>query len=282
MFDVWQNVLAEIEQNVSRAAFATWFTDVTLLSIDGGVVIIEAPNVFKAEQLSKRYDENIKTALKNNQVEFSEVEYRIKSSSKVRPRGREITMKEVSSGLGATVSRGRTAAMLQNFSNGLSSDYSLSNFVIGSSNEVAVSVAQTIIKNPGKNRFNPFFLYGGPGLGKTHLVQAIGNEIVRRNPKLKVLYTTTNNFYAEFIKSLRQKKGDSFAKKYRGLDVLIIDDFQAIMKKEASQDEFFNTFNDLYQRKKQVIVTSDRLPEEIKTIDARLASRLAWTGPIDL
>ena len=157
----------------------------------------------------------------------------------------------------------------------------LDNFVIGSNNDLAVSVARNIIDDPG-GKYNPFFLYGGPGLGKTHLVQAIGNELLARKTGLRVLYTPVSSFYADFIKALQNKKTDEFRQRFRLLDVLIIDDFQMIMNKDASQVEFFDIFNDLYQLNKQIIVTSDRLPSEIKSVDERLASRLTWAGAYDL
>ena len=125
-------------------------------------------------------------------------------------------------------------------------------------------------------------MYGGPGLGKTHLVEAIGNELLKRNPKLKILYTPINHFYSDFINAVRKGDMENFHKKFQKLDVLIIDDFQFIVGKEKSQEEFFNIFNDMHQANKQVIITSDRLPNQIKTVDERLASRLTMTGAFDL
>ena len=142
-------------------------------------------------------------------------------------------------------------------------------------------MARLIVENPG-GKYNPFFLYGGPGLGKTHLVQAIGNAILEKNPKLKVLYIPTNHFYAEFVNAVRASKGSEFVKKYQSLDVLIIDDFQQIIGKERSQEEFFNIFNDLHQANKQIIVTCDRMPDQLKTLDLRLSSRLTMGGAYDI
>ena len=153
--------------------------------------------------------------------------------------------------------------------------------MIGSNNDLAVSVARSIVDKPGSS-YNPFFLYGGPGLGKTHLVQAIGNELLAKDPKLKVLYAPMSSFYSEFINAVRSNKGDEFHQKFKKLDVLIIDDFQMIMNKDRSQAEFFDIFNDLYGINKQIIVTSDRLPNQIKSVDERLASRLTWAGAYDL
>ena len=290
MFDVWQNVLAELEQAISREAYVTWFTGVTLISVEDGVATVGVPNSLKAQMIQKRYGEQIKKALKNNDVDFSEVKFTVKPSAKVRPRSMEVLR-----GYNPVEQprKKHTPAKDAVVDNGLSSEYSMENFVVAPSNEWAVGVARSIIGNPG-GIVNPFFLYGGPGLGKTHLVQAIGNELVRKNPKLKILYTTTSDFYSDFIQMMMEQKANSgapsrnaarsaaFAKKYRELDVFIIDDIQTILNKDATQVAFFDIFNDLHQHKKQIIVTCDRLPEQLKSLDPRLTSRLAWGGPVDL
>ena len=142
----------------------------------------------------------------------------------------------------------------------------MSNFIIGTNNDVAVYTAKIVVDDPGGKR-NPFFLYGKTGVGKTHLIQAIGNELLRKNPNLKILYTPINHFYSDFTAAIRNKNPDSWKAKYENLDVLIVDDFQQITGKDKSQVEFFNLFNDMYLSKRQVIVASDRLPEEIRDVD---------------
>ncbi len=282
MYDVWKNVLAEIEQKVSKANFSTWFSDLSLLSIENGVVTIGVKNSFLIKQLNTRYLEIIKSALINNGVEVKDIVFELSAKKKSAIRSREITHEDVSAK--EHIKEVRTKIKEQSFSNyenGLNLKYTLSNFVIGSNNDLAVSAAKSIIDAPG-TRYNPFFLYGGPGLGKTHLVQAIGNELLRRNPKLKILYTPISHFYSDFVESIQAGKGKEFYRKFQKLDVLIIDDIQLIMGKEKSQEEFFNIFNDLYQLNKQIIITSDRLPSQIKTLDERLASRLTWAGAFDL
>lgn len=282
MYDVWKNVLAEIEQKVSKANFSTWFSDLSLLSIENGVVTIGVKNSFLIKQLNTRYLEIIKSALINNGVEVKDIIFELSAKKKSAIRSREITHEDVSAK--EHIKEVRTKIKEQSFSNyenGLNLKYTLNNFVIGSNNDLAVSAAKSIIDAPG-TRYNPFFLYGGPGLGKTHLVQAIGNELLRRNPKLKILYTPISHFYSDFVESIQAGKGKEFYRKFQKLDVLIIDDIQLIMGKEKSQEEFFNIFNDLYQLNKQIIITSDRLPSQIKTLDERLASRLTWAGAFDL
>ena len=279
MFDVWKNVLAEVEQTIPREQFSTWFTGTELMGVEGGVVTVGVPNVFKIKQLQVKYTEVLRRALEHNQVPVTEIKYVVQSGVKPRVRSREITgvtRPVMSVGQAATARAGRRES-----ATGLNDRYTLDNFVIGSNNDLAVSVARNIIESPGV-KYNPFFLYGGPGLGKTHLVQAIGNAILARNPQMRVLYTPISNFYADFIKHIQNRKGDDFRQKFRKLDVLIVDDFQMIMNKDASQVEFFDIFNDLYQLNKQIIVTSDRLPSQIKSVDERLASRLTWAGAFDL
>ena len=282
MFDVWKNVLAEIEQNVSKANFSTWFADISLISAENGLVKIGVKNSFYTKQLRARYFDIIKNALVNNGIEVTQIDFEVQSANKPKIHPREITPEEGAIKSHIKEIRAKQADnSFSNYENGLNAKYTFDKFVIGSNNDLAVSAAHSIVDAPGVH-CNPFFLYGGPGLGKTHLVQAIGNELLRRNPKLKILYTPISHFYSDFVDSIQAGKGKEFHQKFQKLDVLIIDDFQFIVGKEKSQEEFFNIFNDLYQSNKQIIVTSDRLPSQIKTMDERLASRLTWAGAFDL
>lgn len=287
MLDVWRNVLAEVEQTIPRDQFATWFPGTELIEYTDDKVVIGVPNVFKIKQLRVKYSDTLKTAFKHNNIIAKEISYVVQSSSRPKVRAREVPI-SVASEHTPRVSRVESLGARAGFNNingtfqtGLNPRYTLANFVIGSNNDLAVSVARNIIDNPGTG-YNPFFLYGGPGLGKTHLVQAIGNELLAKNPKLKILYTPISSFYSDFINSIKNKRGDEFHQKFKKLDVLIVDDFQMIMNKDASQVEFFDIFNELYGLNKQIIVTSDRLPNQIKKVDERLASRLTWAGAYDL
>ncbi|MBR3248577.1 chromosomal replication initiator protein DnaA [Candidatus Saccharibacteria bacterium] len=279
MYDVWKNALAEIEQQISPANFSTWFQDTSLLSTKDGHVKISVKNTFYVKQLRNRYYDLISTALKNNRVEVKDLTFEVKTPTKSRVRPREITKSTPT--VKERIKSIRNTKTRQNHETGLNQKYTLDNFVVGSNNDLAASAARSIIDSPG-DRYNPFFLYGGPGLGKTHLVQAIGNELLKKNPDYKILYTPISDFYSDFIDSVRNGKGKDFNQKFRALDCLIIDDFQFIVGKEKSQEEFFNIFNALYQLNKQIIVTSDRLPSQIKSVDERLASRLAMAGAFDL
>ena len=285
MHDAWKNVLAKIEREISASAYMTWFDKVDLVGVIDGVVQIGTPNVFKLKHIERRYGDKIRKALEENGIEVKEIEYVLKSDAPKVRKGREVTADEVAA-IEKKNERGATEISVRGLSarthqTGLSDRYRMDNFVVGSNNDLAVSVAKAVIEQPG-GRYNPFFLYGGPGLGKTHLVQAIGNAVIKNNPKLKVLYTPINHFYTEFIGAVQKGGMDGFRKKYREIDLLIIDDFQFIVNKEKSQEEFFNIFNDMHQANKQIIVTSDRLPSQIKTVDERLASRLTMGGAFDL
>ena len=282
MYDVWKNALAEIEQQISAANFSTWFQGTSILSSSNGNIIIGVKNTFYVKQLRNRYLDLITTALQNNNVTVNTIDFQVqtKVKSKVRPREITSTPTPISKQL-STAKKRTTSTNSKTHETGLNPKYTIDSFVICSNNDVAVAAARSIIESPG-TRCNPFFLYGGPGLGKTHLVQAIGNELLKRNPDYKIFYTPISHFYSDFIDAVRAGKGKEFNLKFRKLDCLIIDDFQLIVGKEKSQEEFFNIFNDLYQLNKQIIVTSDRLPSQIKTVDERLATRLTWSGAFDL
>lgn len=279
MYDVWKNVLAEIEQQISTANFSTWFQDTSLISTNNGDIKIGVKNSFYVKQLRNRYLDIIKTALQNNNITINTIDFEVQSNIKSKVRSREVIATDDT--IKTHIRKVKTELKDQTLNTGLNNKYTLDNFVVGSNNDLAVSAARSIIDSPG-DRYNPFFLYGGPGLGKTHLVQAIGNELLKKNPNLKIFYTPISHFYSDFIDSVKLGKGKEFNLKFRKLDVLIIDDFQFIVGKEKSQEEFFNIFNDLYQLNKQIIVTSDRLPSQIKSVDERLASRLTWAGAFDL
>lgn len=279
MYDVWKNALAEIEQQISAANFSTWFQDTSLIDADPeGNIRIGVKNSFYVKQLRNRYLDIITTALQNNNLTVKNIDFEVQTKIKSKIRSRETTheVTPIKSHI-----RSINPTSNNTLFNGLNQKYTLDSFVVGSNNDLAVGAARSIIDSPG-TRYNPFFLYGGPGLGKTHLAQAIGNELLKKDPNFKILYTPISHFYSDFVESIRKGKGKEFNQKFQKLDCLIIDDFQFIVGKEKSQEEFFNIFNDLYQLNKQIIVTSDRLPSQIKSVDERLASRLTMGGAFDI
>ena len=275
----WQTVLDEIKNNVSEMAYEAYFVRFKFVSNENGILTTSVPNVFIKTQIEGKFHSAVIDAIQSAKINFNELKVIIdgkEHKTTVKRAVEVINNKPISSALKPTGDSKRFSTE----NNGLNPKFRLSNYVVGSNNDLAVSAAHAVIENPGL-RYNPYFIYGGPGLGKTHLIQAIGNEILERNPEMHVLYVTIEQFYHEFVEAMR-KKIDGFAEKYRKVDVLIVDDFQFIVNKEKSQEEFFHTFNELQQHDKQIIIGSDRLPAQIATIDERLASRLMMGVPIDI
>ena len=209
MYNVWKNALAEIEQKISAANFSTWFSETSLVSAEGGKVVIGVKNSFYVKQLKAKFLDVIKVALESNGIEATEIDFTVLSDTKPKIKPREVTGGEDL--VRQRVKEIKTEQKKSNFAqyeNGLNEKYTLDSFVVGSNNDLAVGAAKSIIDAPG-TRYNPFFLYGGPGLGKTHLVQAIGNELLKRNPKLKILYTPINHFYSDFVNCMVLLKNTS-------------------------------------------------------------------------
>lgn len=276
----WQSVMDEIKNHISDMAFATYFQKIKFTEADE-IIKIKVPNVFVKTQLEGKYHTAIVAALKEVGKKYKAIE--------ISESEREKTQKPAYPGNLLQSIQKKTQSKILSYGNkkrfatgesGLNPIYTFENYIVGSNNDLAVSAAHAIVDMPG-TRYNPYFIYGGSGLGKTHLIQAIGNEMVKRYPDMKVLYVTIEQFYHDFVEAMR-KKIDGFTQKYRKVDVLIVDDFQFIVGKEKSQDEFFHTFNELHQHNKQIIVSSDRLPNQIATVDERLSSRLMMGVPIDI
>ena len=275
---LWQSVLGEIELSVSHANFKTWFRDTELLSYDNGTATIGVVNVFAKSQLEKRFDTQIREILKKNNPNIKDVNYKVKNTKK------KITSRETTASLrdraNELVSRAPVDAKTPTANTTLNPRYTFDNFVVGSCNDLAYTACQAAATNPGA-KYNPLFIYGGVGLGKTHLIQAVGNAIIKRDPKMKVAYVSSETFMKEFLDSIRFKIA-GFSDKYRNVDVLIVDDMQFIAGKEKTQEEFFHTFNALHQANKQIIISSDKPPRSIPTLTERLRSRFEWGMAIDI
>ena len=275
---LWQAVLGEMELTVSKAAYATWFKNTELLdSGEDGVVVISVPNIFAKQQFEVKFNKQITDSLKKNGVNVKRIDYSIGSPKKVeRP-----TAASVAAPVVAAAQRTYQAKQAgSTVTSGLNPRYTFTNFIVGSNNDLAYSASQAVAANPG-SRYNPLYLYGGVGLGKTHLMQAIGNEIIIKNPQSRILYVSSETFVNEFLDHIRFKK-KGFSDKYRNVDVLIVDDMQFIAGKEKTQDEFFHTFNHLHQNNKQIIISSDKPPKSIPTLTERLRSRFEMGMTIDV
>jgi chromosomal replication initiator protein len=282
---LWQAVLGEIELSVSRGNFVTWFKNTELIRSKDDVVVVGVPNIFVKNQLERKFNELVVEVLEKNGVKPQKVEYRIHTGIALSDRLNE-PLQAAGDGLQLTPSELRPRPSISNvthsYRQGLNSRYTFDNFVVGAGNELAYAACQAIASSPG-TKYNPLFLYGGVGIGKTHLIQAAGNAVLAAKPGARIIYASTEQFVQEFVDALRFKKNASdFAGFYRAADVLIVDDIQFLAGKEKIQEEFFHTFNALYQANKQIIMSSDKPPKDIPTLEERLRSRFAWGMTIDM
>ncbi len=268
--ELWQSALGEVELNISKTNFITWFRNTAILKAKEGTVTVAVPNAFSKEWLENKYNKLILRALRNISPETKEIEFIISALPSPETIARIATApkrKDIETG-------SQSFPELEvNKDTNLNPRYTFDNFIVGSFNELAQAAAQAVVKNLGK-LYNPLFIYGGVGLGKTHLIQAIGNEAARESKGTKkICYISSDKFTGELVNALYNGQVESFKNKYRQIDVLIIDDIQFLAGKEKTQEEFFHTFNTLYQNNKQVIISSDRPPRAISTLEDRLKSR---------
>ena len=277
---LWQAVLGEIELSVSRASYVTWFKNTQLLRQKDNVLVVGVPNVFIKQQLERKYNQLIVDTLIKNGVSPDRVDYKIYSGNALNKKVEDEPVILRSDELPAARSS-QSGSLSHTYRQGLNEKYTFENFIVGAGNELAYAACQAIVQNPG-TKYNPLFVYGGVGIGKTHLVQAVGNAILANNPDARIVYASTEQFVQEFVDALRFKKTTDFAKHYRSADVLIVDDMQFIAGKEKMQEEFFHTFNALHQANKQIIISSDKPPKDIPTLEERLRSRFAWGMTIDM
>jgi len=276
---LWQATLAELELSLSKANFTTWFQNTFILSYEGCQVIVGVPNAFTKTWLENKYHAQIMKALQNiTEQKVKEVTYKVFANQKkiakiikqeVEPEPRPMK----------PVSVGKKKAQLAEAA--LNTRYTFELFVVGKKNELAHAACLAVAEKPG-TVYNPLFIYGGVGLGKTHLMQAIGHRILEKQPDKKILYVPCETFTNEFIKSVSQGHADTFKNKYRSTDVLLIDDIQFLAGKEGTQEAFFHTFNYLHQTDKQVVISSDRPPKAIPTLENRLISRFEWGMIVDI
>jgi chromosomal replication initiator protein len=284
--NTWQAVLGEIELSVSRGNFMTWFKNTELISHNDETAVIGVPNIFIKQQLERKYTELITDTLAKNGITPKTVTYKITSGGTKRVETDEPVLVTPSNNQRSSqrpaVTVARTPASLSHsYRKGINERYTFENFIVGSGNELAFAACQSIAVAPG-TKYNPLFLYGGVGIGKTHLIQAVGNAILAENKDARVLYISSEQFVQELVDAIRFKKTADFASFYRTTDVLIVDDVQFIAGKEKMQEEFFHTFNALHQANKQIILTSDKPPKDIPTLEERLRSRFTWGMSIDM
>jgi chromosomal replication initiator protein len=266
-----KTILENLQTKISSQIFNAYFSEITILEINENSVKVSCKNTFTKQAIETRYFQTLlnsaKTVLGRDNLNL------------------ELIVKNIATSANTAASTQLFATATTNFqknnaiedlrkiqSSFLNPKYTFDSFIVGNSSQLAHAAALAIADNPG-NAYNPFFIYGGVGLGKTHLMQAVGHEILKNNPNAKVLYCSTESFLNEMVTSIRTQKGMQFREKYRALDLLLLDDIQFISNKEMLQEEFFNTFNTLYQSGKQMIIASDRPPSEIAHLEDRIRSR---------
>ncbi len=295
--ELWLAVLGELELSLSKANFTTWFKNTFIASISGEEIAIGVPNLFTKAWLEKKYHRDILQSLQHlTDQRVRIVSYRVETRAAAPqplamdaepvtalPETPPEPVPSLTTSTPTTFTQAVTeppapvaasaaapAGRLGEFS--INAKYTFGNYIVGKQNELAHAAAQAVSGQPG-GVYNPLFIYGGVGLGKTHLVQAIGNEIVRRTPGIRVLYVTSERFTTDYINSVRNGQGRDFRSYYRGVDLLLVDDIQFLTGKEGTQEEFFHTFNQLHQNNKQIVITSDRPPKAIPALESRLVSR---------
>jgi chromosomal replication initiator protein len=273
---IWAECLSYMSRKVNKQSFFTWLKPTAAVDGDFSNFQIGVPNKFAADWLNEHYSELISDALRS--VTSQNCRFKLVISQETL--GQQVNIFELpdptipvkrttTSGLSSTSSNRYVSTVL-------SDRYQFDSFIVGNSNEFAYAASLAVAKSPGRTKYNPLFIYGGVGLGKTHLAQAIGNLIIDEKQSARVIYVTSEKFTSDFINSITTKSVSDFATHYRSADVLLVDDIQFFTGKESTQEQFFHTFNTLYQNGKQVILTADRPPRDIKGLEERLLSRFSW------
>ena len=254
LLEYWSRVLEIIRPEMVEIIFNTWIKPLIPISMDEQTVYLKATSVFQKNTIDARYKDMIKAAFKQITNKEYSINIVLENQDDIKPQEHISISSNPSS---------------------LNPKYTFETFVVGENNKFAHAAALAVAANPGE-AYNPLFLYSGVGLGKTHLMHAIGNLVIQENPEAKVLYITSEKFTNELINAIQNATTEAFRNKYRNIDVLIIDDIQFFIGKERCQEEFFYTFNDLYENKKQIIISSDKPPKDINPLEERLKSRFAW------
>lgn len=267
---LWQAILGSLEVSLSKANFNTWFKNTAIVERGPEHITVAVPTAFNRDWIAAKYHHEMLRSLKSIAPEIREIRYQLGTS--VGQQAAKPAAARVEPQAPAAVSPATA---------GLNPRYTFETLVIGKNNELAHAACIAVAKNPG-NQYNPLFIYGGVGLGKTHLMQAVGNRLLEQGQRPRVLYVTSEKFTNDYINAISQKRMDDFKKSYRDVDALLIDDIQFLAGKEGTQEEFFHTFNELRDNGKQIIITSDRPPKEIPAIEQRLISRFEWGMVADI
>jgi chromosomal replication initiator protein len=259
--ELWTQAVERLRAEIGDENADLWLKPAEAVSLDGGVLTLKVPNKFFSDGIKDRYQKKLLSAFRDVAGAEVGLDFRVERDlTRVLPPSDPVPEASPQSDFALS---------------DLNPRYTFENFVIGESNRLARATAESIAKSPG-TQYNPYVIYGGVGLGKTHLMHAIGNAMRRQHPKARVLYTTSEQFVNEYITSVQNNALEAFRARYRSLDCLLIDDIQFLIAKERSEQEFFHTFNSLFDSRKQIVVSSDRSPKEMTPLEQRLISRLEW------
>jgi len=259
----WSKVLRELKEQQPKHAYSTWFEPIKSIGLNNNTLVLETPNQFFYEWIQSHHQVTIETATQKVSNEVLEIKYTV-SPENHKPIGEVV---------GADKPLANQANQEPQKHKSLNEQYTLSSFIQGAHNEFAKAAAKNVTENPGDQAFNPLVIYGGVGMGKTHLLHAIGNDIIKNKPQMNVVCASSEKFTLDFISSIQKNKTVEFSKSYRNADILLIDDIQFFQGKEQTQEQFFHTFNELFQSKKQIVMTADRYPGEMVGLQDRLLSR---------
>ncbi len=268
---LWQAMLGSLEVTLSKGNFNTWFKNTGIIERGEDYIIVGVPSNFALDWIKNKFHTALLKSLKTLAPEVKEIRYFVGNLKTEAEKQGTLMQRTESTNKNTVVYKENSFNQVGS----LNKSYTFETFIVGKNNELAHAASQGVSKNPG-SQYNPLFIYGGVGLGKTHLMHAVGNKLIANNPRARVLYATSEKFTSDYIDALRQKKMDDFKKRYRQVDMLLIDDIQFIAGKEQTQEEFFHTFNELRDKGKQIILTADRLPKDIPAIEQRLVSRFEW------
>ena len=265
----WKQIKKKLQQEINESAFKAWFANMELEEVNGEDVYFNIPNTFTQHWITEHFMNELNSAIKEVTGKFLKIHFLVNKKLNIKKYKKEEKKKEEE-----TEERKEQKPLLHD-------KYTFDKFVVGDNNKFAYAAAMAVSNAPGRE-YNPLFIYGGVGLGKTHLLQATGNKVYYQYPNLRILYTQTEEFLNEMIKSIQEYSTVKFKQKYREIDLLLIDDIHFLSGKERLQEEFFHTFNALFEAKKQIVITSDRPPKEISGLEERVISRFHWGLMVDL
>lgn len=268
-YDVWERVSERLQTELPRQSYLTWFRSLEPLAFDGENLLLQVPSQFYSEWIDSHYSRHLQRAATEALGQAINIRFEVNGN------GHKAVVGRTFEPLAAPVVSVSTPRV-EPFDSRLNASYRFNSFIEGDCNRFARAAALAVAESPGRTSFNPLMIYGGAGLGKTHLMQAIGNACLERKTAKRVLYVTSEQFTTDFVEAIKSGKSETFGRLYRSIDVLLFDDVQFLMTKEKTQEEFFNTFNYLHHAGKQLVFSSDRPPRELEGFDARLMSRLQW------